>query len=271
MGGRVRPGAPALTRPDPRNSFSPSEINTFPLITTPRMAKHRHNSRGSHSGGSSSPSTSDDQFIARVLEFSNWARANQRVVTIFGIVLVAIVASVIYLVENRQTRIAEAGTRLEQIQGSLGIGDPEAAKVGLSQFLEQFGDTPYGGEAALILARLYMDTEQPDLAIRALERVDLSLGEPLGAPATLLEAQAHEMAGNLAAAEEAFLRVAEGAEMQFERTDGRSQAARVRTAMGDYQGAAELYEEILAELEPSHPDRGLYEMRLGEVEALARG
>lgn len=233
------------------------------------MAKKRYNTRRPHSGGNRPDPDSDDQFVAGVLEFSTWAKRNQGTLTVVGVVLVAIVAAFIYLGDRQEAKLAEAASRLSTLQASLNMGDPEAAKVGISQYLEEFGDTPYGAEAALTLARLYMDTDQPELALRALERIDFALGEPMGAQAFLLKGKAQEAVGDLQAAEETFLAVADEARMTFERNEGRAQAARVRTTMGDFAGAAELYESILAGLEPSDPERGLYEMRLGEVEAQA--
>lgn len=233
------------------------------------MSKKRYNPRRSHSGGNRQASDSDDQFVAGVLEFSNWAKRNQGTLGAVGVALVAIVAIFVYIGDRQEAKLDQAASRLTALQTSLNMGDPEAAKVGISQYLEEFADTPYGAEAALTLARLYMDTDQPDLALRALDRVDFALGEPMGAQAFLLRGKAQEATGDLEAAEETFLAVASDARMAFERTEGRAQAARVRTTMGNYAGAADLYEDILDGLEPSDPERGVYEMRLGEVEAQA--
>lgn len=233
------------------------------------MSKKRHNSRRSHSGANRPTGDSEDQFVAGVLNFSTWAKQNQRIISIFGVVLVTIVATVVYVVDRRQAKLDEAGARLTALQTSLSMGDPEAAKVGISQYLEEFGDTPYGAEAALTLARLYLDTDQPELALRALDRAEFALGEPMGAQAFLLRGKAQEAVGDLDAAEDTFRAVAQDARMSFERIEGRAQAARVLTTQGEYDEAAELYDAILAGMEPSDPQRGLYEMRLGEVEALA--
>ncbi|UCC26962.1 MAG: tetratricopeptide repeat protein [Gemmatimonadales bacterium] len=213
----------------------------------------------------------DDAFVAGVLEFTNWAKANQTTLAIFGVVLAVIIIGVISYSSQRERQLQQAGIQLEQIQVSVGVGDPDGAKVGLSQFLEQFGNTPYAGEAALLLGQLYLESAQPDLALRALERVDIAPGDPLGAQALTLQARAQEMTGSLAEAEETYLQIADGAPMAFERTAARASAARVRALRGNPSGAAELYREILEEMEATDPDRGLYEMRLAEAEAAARG
>jgi hypothetical protein len=218
-------------------------------------------------GGQKKGGEPDDAFVAGILEFSHWAKANQTTLAIFGVVLAVIIIGVFSYSKQRERQMQQAGIQLEQIQASLGAGDPDAAKVGLSQYLEQFGSTPYAGEAALLLGQLYLDTDQPDLALRALDRVSIAPGDPLGAQALTLEGRAQEMSGNLADAEGTYLRIADGANMAFERTAARASAARIRELRGNAAGAAELYREILDELDANHPDRGLYEMRLAEAEA----
>lgn len=220
--------------------------------------------------GQNKPADSDDAFVAGVLEFSHWAKSNQKILVIFIVAVVLVIVVALSYASQRGRQMEQAGLELERLQASMAIGDPDAAKVGLSQYLEQFGNTPYAGEAALLLGELYLESEQPDLALRALERADIGVGDPLGAQALTLQARAHEMAGSLAAAEETYLEIAEGASMSFERVLASADAARLREAQGDWAGAAELYREILAGLELSDEDRGLYEMRLAEAETRAR-
>jgi predicted negative regulator of RcsB-dependent stress response len=211
------------------------------------------------------PSDSDDAFVAGVLEFSNWAKANQKILVVFSVAVVAVVLLAVSYSNQRARQIEQAGLELERIHATLSVGDAEAAKGALSQYLEQFGGTPYAGEASLLLSRLYLESEQPELALRSLDRADLSLRDPLGAQAFTLRARAQEMAGDLGLAEETYLDVADGASMSFERTAARTQAARLREAQGNWAGAAALYDEILSDLEMTDPERGRYEMRLAEA------
>lgn len=214
-------------------------------------------------------SDSDDAFVAGVLTFSGWAKANQTTLTIFGVALAAIIFFAVMYANQRTRQLDQAAIQLEQIQASVGAGDPDAAKVGLSQFLEQFGGTPYAGEAALVLGQLYLESDQPDLALRALDRVDIGAGDPLGPQALTLEARAREMSGELEAAERLYLEIADEAPMAFERTAARASAARIRELRGNAAGAAELYREILDGMENTDPDWGLFQMRLAEAEAQA--
>ncbi|MDT8340986.1 MAG: tetratricopeptide repeat protein [Longimicrobiales bacterium] len=233
------------------------------------MSKRRPQQSGSK-GSSRKPADSDDAFIAGVLELGHWARANQKKLIGFGVALAVVLVVTVSYASQRERQMQEAGVQLERIQTTLAVGDPDAAKVGLSQYLEQFGNTPYAGEAALLLAELYLETEQPELALRALERVSLGVRDPLGPQALTLRGRAQEMAGALQEAEATYLTIARDASMSFERRAARRDAARMREARGDYAGAAELYREVLADLETGDPERGLVEMRLAEAEARAR-
>lgn len=220
--------------------------------------------------GPNKPAESDDAFVAGVLEFSHWAKSNQKTLVIFVVAVVMVVVVALSYANQRGRQLEQAGLELERLQATMAIGDPDAAKVGLSQYLEQFGNTPYAGEAALLLGELYLESEQPDLALRALERAGIGVGDPLGAQALTLRARAQEMSGALEAAEETYLEIADGAAMSFERILASADAARLREAQGDWAGATELYRDILDGLELSDEDRGLYEMRLAEAEGRAR-
>lgn len=221
--------------------------------------------------GQGKPADSDDAFVAGVLEFSQWAKKNQKILVIFAVAVVAVVLVSISYAGQRQRQLDRAGEELENIQATMLIGDPDAAKVQLSQYLEQFGNTPYAGEAALVLAQLYLETDQAELALRALERAGLGPRDPLRAQAETLRARALEMNGDAAQAEEIYLEVAEDAVMSFERTAARTEAARLRETRGDWAGAAELYRTILDGMELADPERGRIEMRLAEAETHGGG
>lgn len=213
---------------------------------------------------------SDDAFVAGILQVSHWARANQRTLVIFGVVLAAIVLVAVSFSSQRARQMEQAVVQLEALQNEV-YADPIAAKGLLSNYLEQFGNTPYAGEAALQLAQLYLQDDQAELAVRALDRVGITVTDPLGAQAFGLRARAQETVGDLDAAEASYLEIAENGSMAFERQAARAEAARVRELKGDWAGAAELYREILENLDATSVDTGLYEMRLAEAEHRAGG
>lgn len=216
-------------------------------------------------GRQSRPESDEDAFVAGVLHFGSWARSNQTLVIGLAVVLAVVVAGGIYLRNFQAKKLQAAALELEAIQSTIAAGNPDAAKADLSLFLEQFPGTPYAGEAALVLAELYLDSEQPDLALRSLTDAGIAPSDPLGPQAIRLEARAHEAGGDYAAAEARYLEVAEVTEMTFERQEAWADAARMRELQGDWAGAATLYGQILSGLEENDPSRGLYEMRREEA------
>ena len=211
------------------------------------------------------PDSDEDAFVAGVLHFGSWAKANQTLVIGLAVVLAVVVAGGIYLRNFQAQKLQAAALELESIQSTIALGNPDAAKADLSLFLEQFAGTPYAGEAALVLAELYLDSEQPDLALRSLTEAAIAPSDPLGPQAIQLQARAHEASGDYAAAEARYLQVADLTEMTFERQDAWADAARMRELQGNWAGAATLYGQILSDLEEDDPSRGLFEMRREEA------
>lgn len=215
------------------------------------------------------PDSDEDAFVAGVLQAGSWARSNQTLVVAVAVVLAVVIAGGIYLRNFQAQKLQNAALELEAIQASIASGNPDAAKAELSLFLEQFSGTPYAGEAALVLGELYLDSEQPELALRSLNEAGIAPSDPLGPQAIRLEARAHEASGDYATAEASYLQVAEVTEMSFERRAAWADAARMRELQGDWAGAATLYGQILAGLEEDDPTRGLYEMRREEARTQA--
>ena len=209
----------------------------------------------------------DDIFVARVLEFSGWARNNSQVLILFGIALAVVIFASLYYVNWRQNQAEAAVGELERIAQSVGISDPEASKISLEQYLERFAGTPYASEARLLLAQLYMDGGQAGQALSTLEDADATLREPMGVQIATLRARALEEQALMDEAEALYLRIADQAELAFQRIGAMDDAARIRMTTGDYAGAAELYQRLLDEEEFSVEQQGVYEMRLGEARA----
>lgn len=231
------------------------------------MAQRHPSSR--RRGGDSKTQEPDDVFVAKVLELSNWARANSQTLILVGVALVILVGGILYYANFSRTLEQQAVGQLEQIHQTMQLGDPATARAQLTQFLERFGGTAAAGEARLALAELEMRQDQPDQAIQVLDASKLSVNDPMGVQIETLKAKAYEAAGRPQDAERAYLRVADAAELDFQRVDALADAARVRSARGDARGAAELYQRILDDLGPDSPDRGLYQMRLAEAQAAA--
>ena len=108
------------------------------------------------------------------------------------------------------------------------------------------------------------------MTISVLERADLGFRDPIGIQGNSLLARAYEHQGRWPEAEDTYLEVADRADFDFQIRAALNSAARARRRQQDLDGAAVLYERILATFEEDDPAKGLYELRLAEVrEALS--
>ena len=211
----------------------------------------------------------DDVFVAKVLELSNWAKANQQLLFVLGIVLVIAFAGTTYYGNYKETMTQQAAQQLESIHQSIALQDREGAKTELAVFLDRFGGTAYAGEARLLLGELYLQTNDPQQALAVLEPMAASPREPIEFQAASLLAAAYEQDERWTDAEGIYLRIADRSELDFQIRDALVGAARIRADQGDTAGAVELYERVLAEIDETSPDRGLYKMRIQELKTAA--
>lgn len=211
--------------------------------------------------------TEDDVFVAKVIEVSNWAKANQQILAVAGVVLVILVAGIMYYGNYRESLNQQAAQQLEDVHSSIAIQDIEGAKSQLATFLDRFGSTAYAGEARLLLGELYLRTDDPQQALAVLEPMAASPREPIELQAATLLAAAYEQEERWADAERVYLRIAERSELDFQVRDALAAAARIRASQGNPDGAVELYEQILAQLDEDAPERGFFEMRVQEIKA----
>jgi len=213
----------------------------------------------------------DDKFVAGVLEASTWAKRNQQKVVIAGIALAVAAIAAWGVASSRANMMDDALVELERVTGTAQVGDPEQAKVELTQFLDQFGGTPLAGEARLHLATLYLETNQPGQALSTLNESGIGARDILGPQVLTLKARAYEAQGEWQRAADTYIELSDAAELEFQRRSAMEDAARVMAEMGQYAAAAELYAELQSGLERSDPQLGIYQMREQEMRGMARG
>lgn len=216
------------------------------------------------------PMVSDDPFVARALEFSDWARRNIRLIVGGGVVAALLVGGLLYWRMSRAERLERAATEFLALEQTVASGNQPLAVRDLQTYITRFEGTMYADEAQLILGRLRLDAGETAEAIAAVEpladRIDDS---PLGAQAALLMADAQQAAGQTEAAIATYLRVADESSIPFRQEEALQTAALLREQSGDLTGAAELYQRLLDMAEEGSIDRAIYEMRLAEVQAAA--
>ena len=211
----------------------------------------------------------DDAFVAGVLEASNWAQKNQQTLVTGGIAVVILAAVGWYVVSNSATTWDAALVELERVTAIASSGDAEQGKAELIAYLEDFGGTPYADEARLALATLFLQTDLPTQALETIDEAAAGPRDPMGPQFLSLEAKAHEAAGALAEAERTYLELADVAGYDFQRRTALEDAARIRAIQENYEGAAQIWTDLAAELPSSDPQKGMYQMRAAEMDALA--
>jgi predicted negative regulator of RcsB-dependent stress response len=208
----------------------------------------------------------EDAFVDKTLEVVRWSKANAQILLLGAIVVVVVFAGLFYYRSYRASVREQAVAQLEQVQGIVAFGERETAKAELYQYLDRFEGTPYALEARLMLGQVLLETDAPEEAVEVLApAVRVMDKEPLGIQAAFLMAAAYEELDRVDEAERVLLRIARAAELSFQVREALATAARLRTAAGNFAGAAQLFEEILGTLEENDPDRSYWEMRLAEV------
>lgn len=217
----------------------------------------------------SQQSEPDDVFVAKVLEAGKWAESHQQLLTVLGVVALIGIGALLYLRNYRANMNVQAATELEQIYQSVSIQDLEGARGELVTFLDRFGGSAYEPEARLLLGDLYLRDDSPEQALAVLRPLGESPRRPIDFQAAALLAAALEEDRQWDEAERVYLLIANRSDLDFQVRDALEAAARIRKDRGDGDGAVELYRRVIDLLEDGDPQRGLYEMRITEIETAA--
>lgn len=216
---------------------------------------------------STSSSTDEDAFTARILELVIWARRRAPTLVVYGVVLVVLVVGAFYWSNQRSGQLDAAAGELEELQQTVGFQDPATFEASVQGYLDRFGGTPFAIEARLLLARVHLlaEVSDPNAAVEALAAVAPDFSSPLALDATFMLAAALEQAGRWDEAIQIYEEILSQVEFSFQRVEAGEGQARSLLASGDSAGAVQVYQSILDALEPDDPDRPRHQMRLAEL------
>jgi predicted negative regulator of RcsB-dependent stress response len=228
------------------------------------MARHPSSRRVPH--GAADP---DDVFLTRVLEFTAWSRQNARAIIIAAVIAAVVALGALFYFQHQRTQEERAAAQLNEIRQTAAAGNRALAVRDLVGLLGRFDGTEASREARIMLARLQLEeghyAEAGDAVAALARRVD----RPLGPAAAGLLAAAYEGLGDLDAAVQVHLRIAERARFGYQRRNALETAAELRMTQGNAAEAANLYERLLRELPEDADERPVVEMRLAEARARA--
>jgi tetratricopeptide (TPR) repeat protein len=208
--------------------------------------------------------------LERTLETTAWAREHQNWLIGATIVVALLVGALLYLRYSSQRLAEGAAIQLFQLRATAGSGNPALTIRDGEEFLRRFGRTPSATEARLVLGQAYLDAQQPDRTVETVQSLANSdMSNPAAVTASFLLAAAHEAATRYDQAEAAYLRIADRARFDFQKTAALDAAASLHMERSEYADAVALYDRLLKELPENSPDRSIYEMRRGEAAAAA--
>lgn len=214
------------------------------------------------------PKTGEDFFVESTTRAWNWVSENLTTFILLAAGLALVVLGSLYYVNFRASVSEQAATELAALRTSGAA--PETVIPQLEAHVERFEGTESADEARIILGRLYLNSDQPQEAIRALQAVGAPPDHPVGFAARSLRATAEEASGAADRALATWQSLAQGARFGFQRRQASAEAARIMADQGRLEDAAALLARIAEEAEDNPAEAGVYRIRLGEINARIR-
>lgn len=180
--------------------------------------------------------------------------------------LVVIAAGIWFTISARERRERFAAGELNQARAAVEAGNLQLAASDLSRIVTDYGGTPGGQEAAILLSRVQLQMGQPEVAAAQLRQF-LELG-----PADQFLAQAHGLLGGAleelgqfgeAAAE--YARGADASAYELIKADLLLDAGRAAGLAGDAPMAERMYQRVIDEIEEDPGSVSEAQIRLAEL------
>lgn len=169
-------------------------------------------------------------------------------------------------VDYRENKLADASNVYTELLAAVDAGERDRALELAGTLDEEYGRTPYSIQASLLLARMYMEMDEPENAAKALQTViDEARDEELVqiARVRLARVRLYQQQADVALETLGDHDPGKFAPLYHE---ARGDAL---VALGRTDEAREAYEQALATLEPGIADPTLIEMKLSDVASAA--
>ncbi len=174
--------------------------------------------------------------------FLHWLHTKQRPLLIGALGVAVVGLSVWFMFSARSRREAFATGELNQARVAADAGNLQLAASDLGRVVSTYGNTNAGQQAAILLARVHLQQDQPDLAVSELRTfLNSTPKATFVAPAAGLLGGALEQMGQFAEAAPAFRQAAEASEYSLVRAQYFLDAGRAAALAGDTAGAVESY------------------------------
>ncbi len=211
----------------------------------------------------------DDAFVARAFEASTWASRNRNAVIGIAVAVLVATLGLLWYTTYRRSMATKATTELTKVRATVQSGNTPLAITDLEKYLDSFGNTKAASEARLMLAQQYLLAGQAAKAVTTLEKLGGNEKTAEGAQASFLLAGAYEAANSTDKAERVYMALGNGAPFLYMKQEGLDNAARIRLEKGNATGAIELYQKLIDITPETAPERDVYQLRLGEAQAVA--
>ena len=197
----------------------------------------------------------------------DWAQTNLRAVLLGLAIVVAAGIGVWLYVATQANKEQRASSELARASGAVAAGNFALAETDLSRVVQQYGGTDAGKQAALLLSEALYGQGKYQQGIDALQPHADRAPDYLRTAFRSQIAAGYEELGNFAEAAQAYLRAAESARFDADRSILRADAARAFTLAGNATAAREIWEAEASD--ETSPVREEARVRLGEMTAQA--
>jgi predicted negative regulator of RcsB-dependent stress response len=199
----------------------------------------------------------------RAESFTDWVRANSRIVVIAAAVVLG--ATLIFWIArwNSANKAAQAGRALGEAQRAFASGNMALAQSDLQRVVQRYGGTTAGNQARLLLAQAFFAQSKVPDGLKVLD--EAGNPKPFEASFHAVRAAGLEQAGKPAEAAAEYLQASEAALGAPEKAEYKAEAARAYVAAGNAAEAQKLLAEIASD--DTNPLSQEAALRLGETTA----